>query len=113
MEQNSLNKFEKTKIFLTIFLSNTSSWSQKITQKPWPEPTVLAFLDLRPGQSRGQDVTLTRPSPRLEAGPCTSLEQAPEAPPYVCPENSRPQIRNNIEHKSAIVDRDGLRDARN
>jgi hypothetical protein len=32
-----------------------------ITQKLWPEPLALAFQDLRPGQSRGQAVTLARP----------------------------------------------------
>jgi len=32
----------------------------KIAQKPWPEPMALAFQDLRPGQSRGQAVTLAR-----------------------------------------------------
>jgi len=41
------------KIFLT-------SWSQKITQKLWPEPTALAFQDFRPGQSCGQAMTLAQ-----------------------------------------------------
>jgi hypothetical protein len=32
--------------------------SQNFTQKPWPEPVALAFKNLKPGQSRGQAVTL-------------------------------------------------------
>jgi len=51
------NSLENENISYNLFVKH-SSWSQKITQKPWPKPTALAFQDLRPGQSRGQAMTL-------------------------------------------------------
>ena len=70
--------------------SNPNPKSQfLIVEKPRPRPRLLAFQDLRPGQSRQKAVTmawlglaylgLAWPSSRPQAGPSTPLPSAPES----------------------------------
>ena len=53
VQKRFLGQIKIVKLF-----AKASQWTRKFSQKPWPEPAVSAFQDLRPGQSCGEAVTL-------------------------------------------------------